>query len=422
MNIAIPVGYDPRCTKYIRELASGKKYYISYFLPNGERSRRPLHKQVTEAKRLLRVKELQLLRGQFDQKDLLKMKDLIKPEVEEQLSLSKALELYLEITKTRKKLISHRHDELSLRKYQRMFFANGVKNLDEVNSVEVQRLLNQLIDQGQKLPTVKSAATRLKKFFNWLIDETVLMQGKNPVPKRPVLVSFGSMVRDRLASNSEIKGIIEVSRRGIVSSSKSPISEIIQFLIFTGARLGEVLHAEWNDFDMDKGIWHIRQKPNCPTKDTLGWSPKWNKSRSIVLFPEAKQILDKLPRHKSFGNVSIRDKDHRIIKTEQHKANFIFPKEVKRKGHSIYFERVGSIKKSWATLLKQAIVTDLQVRHLRTYCNHLLKSKYGFSSKEAGSYLGNSEKVNETHYTPISQEEIERKMKGHSMLKEIGLV
>ncbi|MDX2471570.1 MAG: tyrosine-type recombinase/integrase [SAR324 cluster bacterium] len=420
MKIAIPMGYDPRCTMYIRELASGKKYYISYFLPNGQRMRRPLHQQTSEAKRLLRIKELKLVQGQFDQKDLLKMEDLINTKAEQKLTLSEALELYLEITKTRKKLISHRHDELSLRKYQRIFFANGVKNLDEVNSVEVQRLLNQLIDQGQKLPTVKSAATRLKKLFNWLIDEAELVQGKNPVPKRPMLVSFGSMVRDRLASNSEIKRIIERSRRGIVSSSKSPVSEIIQFLIFTGARLGEVLHAEWSDFDLDKGIWHIRQKPNCPTKDNLGWSPKWNKSRSIVLFPEAKQILDKLPRHKSFGNVSIRDKDHRIIKTEQHKASFIFPKEVKR-NQVVYYERVDSIKKSWATLLKQANVTDLQVKDLRTYCNHLLKSKYGFSAKEAGSYLGNSEKVNETHYTPISQEEIERKMKGHSMLKEIGI-
>ena len=65
---------------------------------------------------------------------------------------------------------------------------------------------------------------------------------------------------------------------------------------------------------------------------------------------------------------------------------------------------------SWNTLKRQAGVEDLQLKDLRTYFNHILKTKYIFTSKEAGSYIGNSEVVNDRHYTPISDSVILAKM------------
>ena len=42
------------------------------------------------------------------------------------------------------------------------------------------------------------------------------------------------------------------------------------------------------------------------------------------------------------------------------------------------------------------------LKDLRTYFNHLLVSRYGFSNKEASSLIGNSPEVNLKHYDPVS--------------------
>ena len=50
--------------------------------------------------------------------------------------------------------------------------------------------------------------------------------------------------------------------------------------------------------------------------------------------------------------------------------------------------------------------------------NILLVSQLGLSNKEAGSYLGNSEAVNNQHYTPVNLEAINVKLrsKGPEMI------
>ena len=77
---------------------------------------------------------------------------------------------------------------------------------------------------------------------------------------------------------------------------------------------------EWKD--IEDGFWHIRYKPNCPTKFGIGWSPKWGKSRSIPLKPEALEVFENLPRV----------------------SRWVFPKADGT--------RRDSLDKSWKTLLK----------------------------------------------------------------------
>jgi len=59
--------------------------------------------------------------------------------------------------------------------------------------------------------------------------------------------------------------------------------------------------------------------------------------------------------------------------------------------------RVNGIHYGWESLKKLAQVENLQLRDLRTYFNHILKTNYNFTSKEAGAYIGNNEVVNELH-------------------------
>ena len=102
-------------------------------------------------------------------------------------------------------------------------------------------------------------------------------------------------MRDYLVKPEAIGRILKVHQ--IHRRIEVPIIELTHFLVCTGARLGEALHAEWQDFDLVKGIWRIIPKPECPTSYGLGWYPKWKKPRVIELIPEARRVLQNLPKH-----------------------------------------------------------------------------------------------------------------------------
>ena len=80
-------------------------------------------------------------------------------------------------------------------------------------------------------------------------------------------------------------------------------SSCTESIFFTGAHIGEGLHAEWSDFDLENGWWFINPKFKCPSIEDVGWSPKWGKSQRIKLFPEALSIIQNMPKHKTVGYV-----------------------------------------------------------------------------------------------------------------------
>ena len=201
----------------------------------------------------------------------------------------------------------------------------------------------------------------------------------------------------------------------------TPIVEIVKFLIFTGARLGEVLHLEFSDIDFETGVWHIRKKPKCPTFYGLGWSPKWEKERTVVLFPEALAVIKNQPRRKRVvGTIPVRGNENRLIDHKIVSADFVFPKmeiSVVDEVRKTRFSRVDNVARSWKNLKSRVgISPDLQIKDLRTYFNHVLRSRYGFSSKEAGAYIGNSERVNEVHYSPVHHPDMLKKMREKSLM------
>ena len=82
--------------------------------------------------------------------------------------------------------------------------------------------------------------------------------------------------------------------------------------------------------------------------------------------------------------------------------------------------RVNCIQNGWESLKKQARVENLQLKDLRTYFNHILKTSYNFTSKEAGAYIGNNEVVNELHYSPYHESTIREKMRKLPLKEALG--
>ena len=178
-------------------------------------------------------------------------------------------------------------------------------------------------------------------------------------------------------------------------------------LILCLSQMTWIPHSD--DFDLQKGIWLIRHKPECPTRNGLGWSPKWGKERSIKLLPEAINFLKQLSeRPEVYGQVGIGENAY------WKKANFVFTiqKKIMIEG-SIQDKFVGvrDFRTAWYNLRCKAGLPDLQVKDLRTFFNWLLGTKSDLSNKELGCYIGNTERVNLDHYTPYSLESSNEKLK-----------
>ena len=353
--------YDPRCSIYL----NGKYFYLSYYLPNGKRILKSLStSKRTLAKKKMYLKEQELYEGIFDDHDILKMPEFkVVPQV--RLDLNLGVEKYLDASGVKKNTRTQNNDKYALKslisRLDKVF-------VDEVTPYDIQMLLGKLKSENKKEATLRTYRGILKIFFAW-ITENGLVQMDNPVNKYSLIKQTSILVRDRLPKPEEIQRIL---------SCDSKIMPVMRFLIHTGARLGEVLHLEWED--IEDGFWHIRYKPNCPTKFGMGWSPKWDKPRSIPLKPEALEVFENLPRV----------------------SRWVFPKADGT--------RRDSMDKSWKTLLKKAQVENLQIKDFRNWSNHILKHENLFTTKEASSYLGHSPMVNESHYEPISKERIYQKI------------
>jgi len=114
------------------------------------------------------------------------------------------------------------------------------------------------------------------------------------------------------------------------------------------------------------------------------------------------------------GKISVRNEKKEIIGQEIYPANFVFPKiMVKKKDGIIEYYRVDDISGGWKTLMNLAGVESLQLKDFRTYFNHLLKTKYNFTSKEAGAYIGNNERWRTNFITlPNMSQPSEKRFKG----------
>ena len=419
------IGYDPRASLFKKKNSRGFSFYINYYLPNGVRVRRLCGPTREVSLRRMRIKERELLDGIFEDSDLEKMPlERFEPQRKKRIEIIEGVEIYLEMTRNKRRPRTQQAEQVKLKKNFSHFSGKGLTFLDEISHVEAQRWVNLLEDKGYREATVKSYVTLMSKVFNYFIETSGEIEGRNPFG-RVSISRKGTLVRDHLPTDDEVRRILS-ARLPENSGHTVPIEDIVRFAVFTGARVSEILHAEWGDFDLDEGVWRIRIKPDCPTAEGLGWQPKWGKPREVHLFEEALEVLQRRLRSRppeTEGHVLIREDGGRVVSKEVHPSQFVFYRTYKRGRDtaSPVFKRVDNLKKAFSKLTGIAGVEGVMLKDLRTYFNHLLVSRYGFSNKEASSLIGNSPEVNLKHYDPVSLSVIRNKTGGLPISELIGL-
>ena len=387
-----------------RKRKGGIYFQLQYRLPGGQRRQISLGKDKKIAYEKKFIIESHLREFQFDEADLKRMPEEIRILFNRQISrLDEALERYLVATEADRKPNTNRNIRYPL---QKIIGILGVTYIHEVTGEHAQKLNSGLKSQNLADATRHSYLSLTESFFNWLINVAGLLDSGNPfsLVKKP---PRSSKVRGHLVKQDEVGRLFTVAVED--HPTKIPIKPMIGLILTTGCRSGEAIHAEWDDFDLQKGIWLIRHKPECPTRNGLGWSPKWGKERSIKLLPEAINFLKQLSeRPEVYGQVGIGKNAY------WKKANFVFTiqKKIMIEG-SIQDKFVGvrDFRTAWNNLRCKAGLPDLQVKDLRTFFNWLLGTKSDLSNKELGCYIGNTERVNLDHYTPYSLESSNEKLK-----------
>jgi integrase len=177
--------------------------------------------------------------------------------------------------------------------------------------------------------------------------------------------------RQRYLSGDEISRLMSVLDHHQHSSAN-----VIRLLLLTGARKGEILGAEWSQFDLEQGVW---VKPFASTKQ--------NREHRIPLSADALAILRAM-REKVDERVALAKKQGRILR-----ITHLFP------GHKQNPHR-NFIHSFWKAVCKEAGIEGVRVHDLRhTHASILVSS--GASLPLIGSLLGHTQPSTTNRYAHL---------------------
>ena len=169
------------------------------------------------------------------------------------------------------------------------------KRIGEVNFFDIQRYINQLVDDGYSL-------SNIKKQLRIITSPLKLAASMRIIPADP---SIGVKLPNETRVKKRTKEVIAYTndeqellfKRVAVSQMNVGYMGIL-FMIETGLRSGELLALKWKDVELDRSRVHVHAtilNPMSNVKAEYQDSPKTKSSNRIVpLTPKAKAILKHL--------------------------------------------------------------------------------------------------------------------------------
>jgi integrase len=231
----------------------------------------------------------------------------------------------------------------------------GSKRLGEINRTDVSRLHHAMRDKPYQ---ANRTLALLSSFFNWAERHGLRPDGSNPCLH---VEKYAERKRERYLSEDEIQ------RLGVVLTTMEDdgrvtpwIAAAVRLLLFTGARLSEILTLRWNEVDLDNGLLRL---PDSKTG-----------AKTIYLPPPAIEVLSTLPRI---------DGNPYVIcgaKPGSHLVN---------------------LEKPWRRIRKAAGLDDVRLHDLRhTFAS--VAARNGLSLPVIGALLGHSQPATTARYAHLS--------------------
>jgi integrase len=233
----------------------------------------------------------------------------------------------------------------------------GKMRLDEINQPAVARWLADLRTGGLAPATVEKIRVTLNRSFELALRWDMEGVVKNPVkgiPRKPI-----NNARDRYLNPAEAKRLMAAVER----SSNPMLKYIVGLLLLTGARVSELLHAEWRYIDLDRRVWLI------PTSKT-------GKARHVPLSGQAVELLAAVPRFNGCPYV---------LPNPETKLPYV------------------SVKRVWQTARKAAVLPDLRVHDLRHSAASFMINA-GIDLFAVGRVLGHADHKSTMRYSHLAND------------------
>jgi integrase len=233
----------------------------------------------------------------------------------------------------------------------------GKLRLDEITQPAVAKWLSEKQGEGLAPATVEKIRVMFNRSFELALRWNMPGLLKNPVkgiPRKPI-----NNARERYLNAAEAKRLMTA-----VEASHNPqLKHIVGLLLLTGARVSELLHAEWRHIDLDKKSWLI------PTSKT-------GRARHVPLSKPAIEILKVVPRF---------DKCGYVLPNPETLKPFV------------------TIKRVWQTARDEAKLPDLRIHDLRHSAASFMINA-GIDLFAVGRVLGHADHKSTMRYSHLAND------------------
>ncbi len=266
-------------------------------------------------------------------------------------SMQDLAEQYLSLHALKKAPKGYKEDSAILNKLILKKYSH--RQVKSISTFDLQKLHSELQETPYRANRVRSL---LCKMFNLAIQWG--WRSDNPVMN---VERYQEYKRHRWLDAEEAQRLFSA----LATYYNQSVANAIRLLLLTGSRRNEALHAMWEQFDLEKGVW---TKPAHTTKQ-----------RRMEHLPLSSQVIEML-------------KD---MKTEAD-SPFLFPGKIPGKP-------LQEIKQAWNTIRKRAGLPDVRIHDLRhTYASHLVSS--GLSLSIVGKLLGHTQAATTQRYAHLADE------------------
>lgn len=236
----------------------------------------------------------------------------------------------------------------------------GQKKLNEIKGVDIQSFINELIDNGFAISTLKILIGLLKEMYKTAIGNALATVN----PCNAVILPKEKQKEPKYLTEKEQEMFLEIAK-GYAHY------EIFLFNLSTGLRIGEVLGLKWSDIDFEKKTisiertLHYNRLNDNDVCHFFFTEPKTELSkRTIPLLPEAEKVL-KIVRKKQLRNKALYATKW---KQEEPFEDMIFTTE--QQGRPI---RYGDVNRSIKTIVAKANVAEEEMAKLENREPFILK-------------------------------------------------
>lgn len=236
----------------------------------------------------------------------------------------------------------------------------GALKVSEVRGADIRKLHADARDAVRRYQANRLLAV-LSRVFSLSVEEEY--RTTNPCKG---VKKFPEDQRTRHLSEAEVARLLDACDR----AEDRAAADAVRLLLFTGARLQEVLKAPWSQFDLDRGVW---EKPSSHTKT--------KRQHRVELGAPALAVL-------------------RRMRTQSPWGRFLFPG--RQRPDSAEERPRSDLKRPWARITADAGLDDVSLHDLRrTTASFMLDENVPLTV--IGAALGHSQIATTQRYARLRQ-------------------